>query len=737
MKKYAVLLFLLTLLSGIAEAQQTISGIIKNDKGMVVPSASVSINGKGGQTDSAGYFRIEITGTGKRILTVSSIGYRPLKKEIMTDSVLNLVLTHDTHTLNEVNVSAGSFDASDKAKGASLTPMDAVTVAGSNADLTQALRALPGAQQIGEQDGLFVRGGTSDETKQFMDGTLLRNPNYPAVPGLRQYARINPFLFKGILFSSGGYSALYGQAMSSALILESVDLPDKSSARFNIFPANIGAGWQQLAKNNRSSYGLNLNYSNQSFYNSIIHQQPDYFSGPAYLQGDANLRIKTSKTGMLKLYTNWSYSDVGMSNPDIDSSTLRTKYQLKGKNIYSNLSYRDLLPHDWKIDAGIAFSYNQNKTVSQLLDATGKMITIPSVPFSDKSFNCLINTYFAQGRVVFTHFFSNNQAIHVGAEHFYTNDKGLWKDSAISLTDQLSAVFAEGDIRLTDNLATKAGVRLEYSSLLDKTVIAPRISLAYRLPDGGQFNLAYGIFYQEPLNELLYQNRNLNFTNATHYVLNYTKRKNNRFFRVEAYYKQYHNLVKTYPAISNNGDGYAKGIEFFWRDKKSIKDLDYWITYTYLDTKRNFLDYPYALRPSFAAPHTATIAIKKMFPAINTGVNVSYAVAAGRPYYDLHYTNPENEYKVSDKGTTRPYSVMNLHVFYLTRFFKKGRWQDFSGCAFGINNLLGTRQVFGYNYSYDGRNKVPVTLPATRSFYVGVFMSLGIDRTDDFLNEDL
>ncbi len=80
---------------------------------------------------------------------------------------------------------------------------------------------------------------------------------------------------------------------------------------------------------------------------------------------------------------------------------------------------------------------------------------------------------------------------------------------------------------------------------------------------------------------------------------------------------------------------------------------------------------------------------------------------------------------------------MNLHAAYLTRFFRKGKWQDFSGAAFGINNLLGTRQVFGYNYSYDGRNKVPVTLPATRSFFIGVFMSFGIDRTDDFLNENL
>lgn len=737
--KYCIPALLLTLQCVITVGQQRISGTVRNDKGAVVPFASVSINGAAeAQADSTGYFYLETSAAGKKVLSVSSVGYRSFKKELILAGepvLLDVVLRYDTRTLNEVSVSAGSFDASDKAKGAALTPMDAVTVAGSNADISQALRALPGAQQIGEQDGLFVRGGTNDETKQFVDGTLLKNPNYPGVPGIRQYARINPFLFKGILFSSGGYSALYGQAMSSALIMESVDLPDKSSARFNIFPANWGIGGQYLAKNNRSSYGINLNYSDQSFYNSIVPQTPDYFSGPTYLQGDANLRIKTGKTGMLKLYTNWSFSDLGMSNPDIDSNALKSRYQLKGKNTYTNLSYRDFLSDTWRMDAGIAFSYNQDRTVNQLTDAAGEIKDIPYEPFRSKGFYSNINTYFAQARVVFTRLFFNNQAIRFGGEHFYTNDKGVWNDTALSLTDHLTAVFAEGDISLADDVAAKVGARLEYSSLLDKMVIAPRASIAYRLKDGGQFNFAYGIFYQEPVSDLLYRNTGLDFTNATHYVLNYTKRKNNRFFRMEAYYKKYNNLVKTFPVFNNSGEGYARGIELFWRDKRSVKDLDYWITYTYLDTKRNYLDYPYELRPSFTAPHTATIAIKKMFQAISTNVNVSYSVAAGRPYYNIRYG--ADGYKVFDHGNTRAYNVVNLHVAYLTRLFKNQKWQDFSGIGFGVNNLLGTRQVFGYNYSADGSSKVAITLPATRSYYLGIFMSIGIDRTDDFLNEHL
>ena len=634
-------------------------------------------------------------------------------------------------SLHEVVVSAGAFEASDRAKGAALTPIDAVTVAGSNADISQALRSLPGAQQIGEKEGLFVRGGTGEETRQFIDGTLLKHPNYPSVPGLPQYARINPFLFKGILFSSGGYSALYGEAMSSALILESVDLPDKSSSSFSIFPSNLAAGMQHLAKNNRSSYGINLNYSNQSLYNAVVPQKPGFFSGPAYLEGNANFRIRTGKTGMLKLYSSWTNSDVGMKNPDIDSSALTAAYQVKGRNSYNNLSFRSYLNDSWKIDLGAAYSYNREETVTGVTDAKGTAVDIPYAPYKGKTRYRVINSNFAQARAVLTHYFTQGQALRFGAEHFYTKDNGRSNDSAIGFTDQLTAFFAEGDIYLTDNLAAKAGVRAEYASVMKKMAVAPRISFAYRLHDGSQFNLAYGIFYQEPASDFLYEPNALTFSSATHYVLNYTRKANNRFFRAEAYYKKYRHLVKTTPQLSNSGDGYARGIELFWRDKKSIRNLDYWVTYTYLDTKRDFMNYPYPLRPSFSAPHTATVAIKQFFQDISTSVNISWAVAAGRPYYNIGSNG------LTDRGTTKAYNVVNLHVAYLCSFFKNRKWKDFSGVAFGINNLAGTKQVFGYNYSYDGLHKDPVTLPATRNYFAGIFMSFGVDHTDDFLDNNL
>ncbi|MBK6819266.1 MAG: hypothetical protein IPG85_06520 [Bacteroidetes bacterium] len=60
--------------------------------------------------------------------------------------------------------------------------------------------------------------------------------------------RFSPFIFKGTVFSTGGYSALYGQALSSAVILETIDLPDRSSANLNLSSVGLGGSFQQLAK---------------------------------------------------------------------------------------------------------------------------------------------------------------------------------------------------------------------------------------------------------------------------------------------------------------------------------------------------------------------------------------------------------------------------------------------------------------------------------------------------------
>ncbi len=98
---------------------------------------------------------------GAHILTVSSIGFKPFEQAITigTDPItLDIPLKEEPNELKAVTITAGSFAAGDSKRGAVMSSLDIATTAGSNADITAALKTLPGAQQVGEQEGLFVRG---------------------------------------------------------------------------------------------------------------------------------------------------------------------------------------------------------------------------------------------------------------------------------------------------------------------------------------------------------------------------------------------------------------------------------------------------------------------------------------------------------------------------------------------------------------------------------------------------
>ena len=45
--------------------------------------------------------------------------------------------------------------------------------------------------------------------------------------------------------------------------------------------------------------------------------------------------------------------------------------------------------------------------------------------------------------------------------------------------------------------------------------------------------------------------------------------------------------------------------------------------------------------------------------------------------------------------------------------------------------------VYGYNYSYNGMVKQPIQPPANRFYFIGCFLSWGVDRSQDAINNNL
>ena len=484
-------------------AQVKISGSVKDNKGNAIPGASISIKNSydGATTDSLGNFSFKTVDKGQQLLVFTSIGYKDVEQPVLIDKnplSYNIVLKEKLDELRAVSVTAGTFEAGDRKRAATvLNSIDVATVGGANADITSAVKTLPGAQQVGEQEGLFVRGGAGYETKQIIDGTIVNNPFYSSAPDIASRGRFSPFLFKGTVFSTGGYSALYGQALSSVLILESIDLPERSQASASISTVFLGAGYQALTKNKKSSWGVNYGYTNLQPYFEIVKQKPDYFKVPELHSADANFRTKTKRGGMIKYYTTLTTLQTGLRRPDIDSSLLKNAFGLKNMNWYNNLSWKESLGKGWKMNVGLSYSTNKDNIDQQIQDLRNKPNATGISYIDDKNFVLDSRSDLSQARVVMEKKLRGISTVRFGAEHWYGYQKSTYNTYSSILKDHFTAMFGETDIYITNGLAAKLGARYEYSTIIGKANVAPRLSLAYKTGKDAQMSFAYGTFYQK------------------------------------------------------------------------------------------------------------------------------------------------------------------------------------------------------------------------------------------------
>lgn len=744
---FAVFMFIMSV--QLLQAQVVIKGTVKDNKGNPIIGASIAIKDSydGGTSDSSGKYSFKTTEKGEQVLEITNIGYKLFEQAIKISNepiTINAILKEEISELTAVVLSAGSFEASDRKRAAAvLDPIDIVTTASANGDITGALKTLPGAQQVGESEGLYVRGGTAAETKTFIDGTLVNNFFYSSVPNIAQFSRFSPFIFKGTVFSTGGYSALYGQALSSALILESIDLPDQSSANIGITVLSGNAGFQKLSRKKDASWGINYSYTDLSLAFAVIKQKQEYSKVPTYHNFDANFRIKTSKTGMLKYYGYYSSNKLAFTTNSIDSLGYLDRFAISNSNIYNNIAWRESLPNKWKLNIGLSYTNNKDNIKSGMQDMNKQDVLLTGLEF--KTFKVNTKGNYFNTKVVLEKKLKGLSAFRFGAEYNFSNDKLIYTDYnnseyPSSLKEHIKSIFTEGDVYATNDLALKAGLRFEHSSILSKVNLAPRLSMAYKLGKGTQASLAYGIFYQNPERRYLPSVNPLTFMRADHYIAQFQRSLNQQSLRIEVFYKKYHDLVKTghtgftESAISNNGFGDAKGIEFFWRDKKTIKNFDYWISYSYLDTKRDFLNFPFEITPNFAAKHTASLVTKKFVQKLKMNLNASYNYASGRPYYNIQYDG--SDYKFTDRGMIPDYHNVSFAINYLP-FIGKQNPKSYGVYVLQISNIFNIRQTYGYQYSYNGLRKEPI-VPTSRIFvFIGAFISFGVDRSDEVINNAL
>ncbi len=665
----ALNIIFLLLIAANAGAQQILSGRITDKKGEPVKSANIYFEGsyEGCISDSAGHFFLSTTLSGEQIFTASFIGYEKYSRLLYLtgqDNVLEVELREKVSEINEVSITAGVFSASDEKKSATLTSFDITTTASALGDIYGAYATMPGSQKVGEEGMLFVRGGESYETKTYMDGMMVQSPYFSSMPNVPTRGRFSPLLFSETLFSTGGYSAEYGHALSSVVDLTTNGLETGDKASVAIM--TVGASASMGKRREKNSVAISGLYANNALHHRLFKQNVDWIKDPVLGDGMIMFRQQVGESGLLKSFCSFNAMTMEMNYDNFEAGTM-DPMQMNNLNLYANTSYSDQLSEKWLIRTGFAYSRDSEK------------INYDGLPITSLTNGSSL-------KLALTHLTSKGLKIRFGGD--------IDDTYTLELTDISPSLFVETDLKISHKLALRTGLRAEYTTLLKEPGFLPRVSAAYKTGTYSQVSFAWGKYRQKPINDILQFAPQLSHEKADHYILNFQYRKQKRTFRIEAYLKKYDQLVKYsswYSPLAtdynNEGYGKARGLDLFWRDSESLKDADYWISYSFLNTTRDYQNYPESAMPSFASAHNLSVVYKRFFRRLRTFVGATYSYASPRPYENL------NSVGFMD-GRTKAYNDLSLSLTYLCKLFRKDCIIHMS-----ITNLVGFNNEFGYRYS--------------------------------------
>jgi hypothetical protein len=384
---------------------------------------------------------------------------------------------------------------------------------------------------------------------------------------------------------------------------------------------------------------------------------------------------------------------------------------LNNNNLYFNSVYKGNFGQNWQLTTGLSYGYSQNKIGIDLNTINN-------------------NEHSSHLKFKLKNSISDRIKLNFGADYFITQFDEKFNAFTDGYNANIAAAYAESDVFFSKKLALKAGLRVSNNDFIEEFSLSPRISLAYKTGINTQFSFAYGDFAQAPKQEYLKFSNRFENEKASHYILNYQYNKDGQTLRAEVYYKDYRDLVKYdtpssqfNSVFSNNGNGYAQGLDLFWRDNKNIKNLEYWVSYSYIDTKRDYKNFPKSVTPSFVANQNLSLVTKYWIEDWKSQIGFTASVASGRPY-----NNPNEVEFMNSK--TKFFQDLSFNWAYLLTTQKI--------VYFSMTNVMGANNVFTYEYANNPNsngvyNRREITPVASRFFFLGFFWTISNNKKDNQL----
>lgn len=257
-------------------ASNVLAGIVVDQSGGAIADAEVSAAAASGgarrRTRSGPEGRFAFAGLppGRYAITVRHPGFADVSADASVDASgapADLRIEMQVAGLSE-QVSVGAASTAPPTAAPSVievSPLEVRGVAGAGENIFRVLQTLPGVAAVNDFDSrLSVRGGGPDQNLTIMDGIEIHNPY--RLFGLT--SAFNPETVERFELTAGGFSAKYGDRLSSILVVENRDgttaaplaataalaLTDGNLVAEGRLPGSSGSSW--LVTGRRTYYDL-------------------------------------------------------------------------------------------------------------------------------------------------------------------------------------------------------------------------------------------------------------------------------------------------------------------------------------------------------------------------------------------------------------------------------------------------------------------------------------------------
>lgn len=605
---------ILFFVSGICLSQTTgeiIGRVIDRSNQQPLGEVSVSVLKNkivinGALSDEKGFFKIEEVPVGEYSLRFSLVGFNPL---FIDNVVVNSGAPADVFAELEIvsteliEITEERFrnpsDISNSFKN--LKYEEIRRAPGGFEDIGRVVQTLPGVSFVNDgRNDLIVRGGSPSENLFLVDNSVVPNINHFGSQGSTggPISIINLELLREINFITGGFSAKYGDKLSSILELK---LREGSREKFlsdiNLSATGFGAVFEgPLGSEKKGSWILSARRS----YLDLIFNASGFGFVPAYSSAQLKAVYDFDEKNSLAVNAYGNLDNVKFNNDTEeniqDNETILDNDQ---KGYVNTFELKSLLTKKSFALFNLGRTYNSFKYLGR--DSLFNDIFRNN---SKESETTLKAEYFLSPDIGtqlefgaawrFINF--ENDILRDTDTTLYidpvTGDRYVLPALAINDNNGTGKAFAFAQVTHTffGKLKFNAGLRYDYFAFIkNKNYISPRVSAVYSFT--GKFNMsfAYGIFYQSPSYVWLIANpanRDLNDIRADHYIAGAEYLLSSDFrISLEAYYKKYSDYpvssLRPYVILANSGGdfeqqedfglepltsvgtGYSRGIELF------------------------------------------------------------------------------------------------------------------------------------------------------------------------------